>query len=244
VIGWDRANDEFTLGQWLHARIYERRCDLSPDGRYFIYFAMNGRWESRVKGAWTAISQAPYLKALCLWAKGDCWHGGGLFVGRRQYWLNYGHGHEQLEDDSDLTRSASFPWTESYGGECPGVYYIRLQRDDWRLGSIAQDGSGGQITVFDKRVTPQWTLRKLAHATIDHPVGRGCYYDEHELHNNGSGRTLAFPEWEWADVDRSRLAWAEGGRLYVGALDDSGLKDVRCLHDFNDMRFEPIPAPY
>ena len=42
VIGWDRSRDTFEEGQWLKGRIYERRCDLSPDGRHLIYFAMNG----------------------------------------------------------------------------------------------------------------------------------------------------------------------------------------------------------
>jgi hypothetical protein len=42
-IGWDRRNDTFTIGQWLRGRIYERRSDLSPDGKHLIYFAMNGR---------------------------------------------------------------------------------------------------------------------------------------------------------------------------------------------------------
>lgn len=39
VIGWDRSNDTFTLGQWLRGRIYPLRCDLSPSGKYLIYFA-------------------------------------------------------------------------------------------------------------------------------------------------------------------------------------------------------------
>ena len=39
VIGWDLDTDEFTLGQWLYGRIYEYRCDLSPDGKYLLYFA-------------------------------------------------------------------------------------------------------------------------------------------------------------------------------------------------------------
>jgi cytochrome bd-type quinol oxidase subunit 2 len=30
------------VGQWLKGRIYERRSDLSPDGKHLIYFAMNG----------------------------------------------------------------------------------------------------------------------------------------------------------------------------------------------------------
>ena len=41
---WDRKRNTFHMGQWLKGRIYERRCDLSPDGKYLIYFAMNGWW--------------------------------------------------------------------------------------------------------------------------------------------------------------------------------------------------------
>src|SRR5688572_16434106 len=90
TIGWNREDDTFTTGQWLKGRIYERRCDLSPDGRHLIYFAMNGRWSSPSKGAWTAISRAPWLKALTFLPKGDCWNGGGLFVSDREFWLNDG----------------------------------------------------------------------------------------------------------------------------------------------------------
>src|SRR5262245_33339602 len=69
---WDRRHDNFRLDQWLKGYIYERRSDLSPDGKYFIYFAMNGKWHSEAKGAWTAISYVPYLKALAIFPKGDC----------------------------------------------------------------------------------------------------------------------------------------------------------------------------
>ena len=51
---WDRSNYTFKLCQWLRGRIYDRRCDLSPDGKHFIYFAMNGKWGGPVKGLWTA----------------------------------------------------------------------------------------------------------------------------------------------------------------------------------------------
>lgn len=52
---WDRRTDHFRLGQWLRGRIYERRCDLSPDGEHLLYFAMNGKWDGEAKGSWTAI---------------------------------------------------------------------------------------------------------------------------------------------------------------------------------------------
>jgi hypothetical protein len=244
VVGWDRRTDRFTLGQWLYGRIYERRCDLSPDGRHLICFAMNGRWQSKVKGSWTAVSRAPYLKALTLLAKGDCWHGGGLFVSSKEYWVNDGYGHQLLHDDARLRRSTKYPWHESYGGECPGVYYLRLQRDGWTMKRTAPDGSGSDVTLFDKRVGGHWRLRKRAYATLDRPVGRGCYFDRHELWNARTETGIDFPQWEWADVDGGRLVWAEDGKLFAGRVERDGLHGVSQLFDFNPMRFERIEAPY
>jgi hypothetical protein len=99
---WDRTQDRFTLAQWLKGRIYERRSDLSPNGKYMIYFAMNGKSNLETGGSWTAISRAPWLKALVLYGKGDCWHGGGLFTGDRTYWLNDGLGHRLLQNSSEV----------------------------------------------------------------------------------------------------------------------------------------------
>src|SRR5437868_6244224 len=137
---WDRERDKFKLGQWLRGRIYERRCDLSPDGRRFIYFAMNGRWQSETKGSWTAISQVPYLKALSLFAKGDCWHGGGLFLSDREFWLNDGYGHTELKQSSRLCRKPNCRPKDYFGGECLTVYYNRLQRDNWVMAKQEYQG--------------------------------------------------------------------------------------------------------
>jgi hypothetical protein len=242
AIGWDRRSDRFEVGQWLYGRIYERRCDLSPDGKHLIYFAMNGRWGSKARGAWTAISKAPYLRAVALFAKGDCWNGGGLFLSAKEYWLNGGH--EVLHDHSRLRRASKYPWHEGYGGECPGVYYIKLQREGWGMKYTAPDGQGGTVTLFEKRVAPHWMLRKLAHATMSHPVGRGCYFDEHRLWNTRTETALEYPTWEWADVDRSRLVWAADGKLFSGHVGAKGLGSVAQLYDFNPLRFEKLVAPY
>lgn len=244
IVGWDRETDRFKIGQWLYGRIYERRCDLSPDGKHLIYFAMNGRWDSSVKGSWTAISRAPYLRALTLYAKGDCWHGGGLFQSSRKYWLNDGHGHELQLDNADLSKATEYPWHEVYGGECLGVYFIRLQRDGWTMKHTAPDNDGGHISVFEKRVNGHWTLRKLAHATVHHPVGRGVYYDTHELLNSRTEEVIPCDSWEWAEVDGGRLVWAAQGMLHSGHLGAKGLTGAKVLLDFNSMQFERIRAPY
>ncbi len=95
--------------------------------------------------------------------------------------MNDGFGHEVREDDRRLRRVTEYPWHEHYGGECPGVYYVRLQRDGWRMKHTAPDGEGGQVTVFEKRLDHHWILRKRAHATLSHPVGRGVCFDTHQL---------------------------------------------------------------
>lgn len=137
-IGWDRRKDTFTTGQWLRGRIYERRSDISPDGKHLIYFAMNGRWTSETGGSWTAISKAPYLKAMTLLGKGDCWHGGGLFLTNTRYWLNDGYGHKSLLVSYRFTRDETWQPSAYYGGECLHVYFNRLQRDGWTLPQISR----------------------------------------------------------------------------------------------------------
>lgn len=237
---WDRNRNSFKLGQWMRGRIYERRCDVSPDGRHFIYFAMNGRWQSETKGSWTAISRAPYLKAVSLFAKGDCWHGGGLFVSNREFWLNDGYGHKQLKSTPSVRRKLDAQPDDSYGGECLTVYYNRLQRDGWTMRDKEYQGA----TLFEKKLPKGWLLRKLAFAEIGAPPGRGCYWDAHELRHDSTGVILAYPEWEWADLVDGRLIFAAEGKLCEARLGRGNLLGEKLLHDFNDMKFTAIAAPY
>lgn len=240
TIGWDRKLGKFKLGQWMRGRIYERRCDLSPDGHLFIYFAMNGHWDSETKGSWTAISRAPYLKAISLYAKGDCWHGGGLFLADHEFWLNDGHGHVQLTASNKLLRNPDGRPPDYFGGECLTVYYNRLQRDGWVMRKEEYQGAA----LFEKALPKSWTLRKLAFAEIGAPPGRGCYWDAHELWQKATNTTLVFPEWEWADYADGRLYFAVAGQLWMAQLGRGKLTNEKLLHDFNDMEFQAIAAPY
>jgi hypothetical protein len=237
---WNRQRDTFKLGQWLRGRIYERRCDLSPDGKHLIYFAMNGKMESETKGAWTAISRVPYLKAVSLFAKGDCWNGGGLFLSDREFWLNDGYGHVPMQQASNLRRKVDGQPSDYFGGECLTIYYNRLQRDGWVIHEQEDHG----VTLFEKKLPKSWVLRKLAYAGIEHPVGRGCYWDTHELRQETTNTILAFPEWEWADFVDGRLVFAVKGKLCSARLGRGKIISEKVLHDFNDMKFEAITAPY
>jgi hypothetical protein len=149
IFAWDRKKNTFEMSQWLKGRIYERRSDISPSGRYWIYFAMNGKWNSETQGAWTTISRAPWLKALSLFTKGNCWKGGGLFLDDKTFWLN-GCEHGELFASTEIRREDSYNPPHQYGGECPNVYYNRLQRDGWTLTNKIEKEKWNIATIFQK----------------------------------------------------------------------------------------------
>jgi hypothetical protein len=242
TVGWDRTADTFETGQWLRGRIYERRADLSPDGRHLIYFARGGRRHQETKGSWTAISRTPWLNAVTLFGKGDCWQGGGLFTSNTKYWLNGCH--FVVRESREVSEDEQYRPEGGFGAECPGVYYPRLLRNGWTLEMKAGPGRVAHCTVFTRELPHGWLLRKFAYADARHPPGSGCYWDEHELEHPGRKALLALPGWEWADLDGRRLVWAEKGILSAASMTPSGPKDAKALHDFNGMQFERREAPY
>jgi hypothetical protein len=91
LIRWDTSDDRFESGPWFHGRIYERRCDLSPNGELFVYLASKRNWRPRADeytDTWTALSRPPQLKAIALWPKGHAWDGGGWFKTDAELRLN------------------------------------------------------------------------------------------------------------------------------------------------------------
>lgn len=242
TIGWNRATDTFTLGQWLKGRLFPYRSDLSPSGKWLIYFAMGRRSQT-----YTAVAKAPYLKALDFYAKGDAWNGGGLFLSEKRYWLNEAsplrHRGDQFKHTAlDVTRQ--YKGKETCMGECPGVYFSRLDRDGWVQGTPIELGKKHSIVPFQKRVNAHWSLIKQFHSSLDHPVGKGVYYDTHQLIDKVSGEVCDFPDWEWADVDKNRLVWAEHGKLMAARVNSRGLETPQELYDFNSMVYEERIAPY
>lgn len=253
TIGWDRATDTFTMGQWVRARVYERKCDLSPDGQHFAYFAMPHRG-GLAYGTYTAISRAPYLKAVSLYEGCGTWSQGGFFTGRGEVRMLDSGG--PVQDTGEVrTHGSARAWARSLldlvtGRHCDPawllastVYEARLLRDGWRKVS----SSGGQwpaLVTWEKELPFGWTLRKLSHSQYSPKPGRGVYWEEHELVGGAPRQTLTYPDWEWADLDRHRVVYASRGCLWAIEPEPGGLGKATCLHDFNGMVFEPIAAPY
>ena len=92
LIRWRMDRNTFEPGAWLHGRIYEEKCNLSPDGELLVYFCHGGAYRSGYTDSWTAVSRAPWLHALALWPQGTTYGGGGQFLGNRKLVLQSGTG--------------------------------------------------------------------------------------------------------------------------------------------------------
>lgn len=61
---WDLTTGHYEPGAWFHGRLFPRRSDLSPDGRYLCCFAHDpkARWEHG--DSYVVVSRLPWLSAL------------------------------------------------------------------------------------------------------------------------------------------------------------------------------------
>ncbi len=228
TIGWDRRTDEFTLGQWFKGRIDRHCCNLSPDGKHFIYLARKGGPNSETGGAWTALSKAPYLKAIGLWALGKSTYGcfGGHFIDNNRYWIQ---GYEkELRSPDNLVRADQHPYSDHAVCHCSELY-----SGGWKWIDEKDAKRLNALYGFQKRVSIDWILRKSS----------GDFTD-YELVDTFTGKIQRFPDWEWADMDGERLVWCEKGKLWAAGVDETGLINSKVLYDFNPMVFEPRVAPY
>lgn len=76
---WDLAQNYYEPGAWFHGRIFPRRSDLSPDGRWLCYFADKpvSTWEHGQ--TYIAVSKLPWLTALQAWGTCGTWTRGYVF---------------------------------------------------------------------------------------------------------------------------------------------------------------------
>ena len=239
---WDRKNDTFETGQWFHGRVYERRCDLSPDGQFFIYFAAkHGRRpdDDDVGEAWTAISRPPYFTALALWRNLGSWYGGGVFDTDRHVLLDVTCDKEPHPDfppqglTFDVCPADSAPWEQ------------RLLRDGWRLVERGFDPRThrrvGEREIWEK--SSEQSGIKLCRQIEDVDFTRfgGPYGDTFWLEAAEDLVPLVDAAWADWDADR-RLVVVRDGRLYGVTVDGAEVLETE-LFDFNPFGPEEIGPP-
>lgn len=250
LIKWNTKTDTFEAGQWFHGRIYERRCDLSPDGSLLIYFAqkISARTmkDKEYTYAWTAISKPPYLTALALWPKADCWDGGGLFHSDKAVQLNHMRGAKPHPNHKPPGWLHIAPKTTGRGEDDP-IFSERLDRDGWTL---------KQEEKLENRGYPKWyrtiqpevrekksrNLKQLLRLTRS--FERLTYTEEFSVISGKKSQSKTIPRASWADWDQSgRLIFARDGKVFAGQLYDSGTWKETELADLNSSRPQPMPSP-
>ena len=212
---WDRKKDSFSLGQWMRGRIEIETCDLSPDGEHVLYTA--GRYVDGASQGWTVVSRTPYLKAVAYYPRR--W-AGGWFLNTRDYCVPRGSLDADDRESPEVRRVEADP-------PMPSLYAARLVRAGWAIEDLRAQ-FGGRME-FVRPAGAGWNLR--------HHLRGGYRLNCGELVADTLG-------WDWADMDDKRLVWTVKGCLWAGLMRKDGIEQIRLLHDFNGMQFEPLAAPY
>ncbi len=252
---WHRRRDEFEPGQWLAGRVYERRCDLSPDGSLLVYFAATYR---QPYPTYTVVSRPPYFTALALFPKDDAWGGGGLFSGPRRLLLNHRAPAEmKLAPGFRLPKRLSVePLGErSGGGEDSPIEDMRRERDGWRLvqeGGEHKHGRAAPLWIeYDPpRVHARHHPRskdirlEVRLAGIKEAAGP-WYVHDHAVVAHGR-QIEVYAHSDWADWDTNGdLLLARDGALWRASVDvrTGVVGALTQLIDLNAETFSRVPPP-
>ncbi len=212
---WDTQRDQFEKGQWFHGRICPGKCDLSPDGKLFLYFGGKWRASARSRGydnVWTAISRPPYLTALALWPTNSTWEGGGVFV-------------------DNLTVDLGVCIPKHHPKHPPGPLHIVVADPpvevSWHIGWQAVPGEPrlGQY----RKACGECALGRDTRLHLP-SRSRTVYY----LYRDAVD-PIAWFEAHWADWDQcGRLVAAAGGRILTARLTKDDHLRWRQLTDLHD----------
>jgi hypothetical protein len=249
LVKWDTENDTFQTGQWFHGRIYERRCDLSPNGSLLIYFAqkisprtLNDR---EFTHTWTAISKPPYLTALALWPKGQSWDGGGLFKNDKAVLLNHEKEVAQSHPNHQPGRLHVTLMDCHFGGDEP-IFSQRLERDGWMLKQAWKRES--RKTPYQFRTVQPEIREKLNGSQfirLTRSVELNDYLPEFSVVSQRGSPITTIERATWADWDqKGRLVFARDGCIFRGQVEIDGSIAERKLLDLNAEKPTSRVAPH
>lgn len=252
LIKWNTQDDTFEMGQWFKGRIYERRCDLSPDGRYFLYFAskFNKKTVSDSQGytyAWTAVSKPPYLTALALWPKGDCWHGGGMFIDNNSIQLNHQPEKAIPHPNHQPPRTWKIHPTPNASGEDEPIHFQQLTHFyGWQEEqSLQADFNRKQgFTTKKPQLLVKLNRKYKSHLVRQFTINGDESTESYFLQHTKTNALIPLPETDCARWDqRGRLVFVQNGRLYTGKPQEDGTLWSKEIANFNDHQPETIDSP-
>jgi hypothetical protein len=249
LIQWNTLTDEFQAGHWFHGRLYERRADLSPNGSLLIYFAqkisVRSLKDHEYTYAWTAVSKPPFLTALALWPKGDCWHGGGSFVNNKTILLNHKREASKAHP-KHKPKGLKVILKDNVRGEDDPIFSERLERDGWKLEQEWKVENKGFPLLY---VTLQPEIREKLNPGGTHTIrltrsiSTLDYSEEFCVTDIKRSILKQLDRASWADWDQQgRLIFAQDGKLYAGLINNAQISE-KVLIDLNASKPISFPAP-
>ena len=225
LISWNLKDDSFTFGQWFHGRIFERRSDLSPSGKYLLYFAGDWRRKRREFGpTWTAISRPPYYTALALWQEMGTWGGGGTFI----------EDHHVVLSSGDLTLAPGYTLPKKFkiGPREP-------KRSPWRFEDLAirTERDYGDLNICHRNAGEN---RLLINAR-----DKATWKQEYLFIREGD-RDILLENCQCLEADhQGRTLIAVAGKLYVLSQNTtfSSIDELNHIADFNENKPAEVPCP-
>lgn len=218
---WQLNGDRFERGQWLRGRVYPERCDLSPNGKLLVYFAM------RRGHTWSAVARPPFFTPLAVWEESGTWGGGGVWVANHALHLR--------TNPACLTLDPKYTLP-------PG-----LDLGCWRGGSLDVVRDGWHIDKA-RLLKPHPKLAQLFLERVDwDDPGRSPTLPKrpyrYQLHDAKKRTTVDLGPFSWADWDREELVYTYGSQVLRAGMSGRQLEAGRVLVDLANDRFAGMPPP-
>jgi hypothetical protein len=235
---WHTDTDAVEHGQWLRARVYASRCDLSPDGSLFCYFVHKGSGGPDIDvDSWAAVSRPPWFTALALWKAGTTYFAGGYFPDDRSLMIGYTLASPDIGTlPAWLGRVNEPPYIDRTPDWTSRTVMVnRLLRDGWSPSTTAGDPGASW-----ERVQPRG--RDVLVQAPGSAADLSTYGGRDVFHYTRRSPTGEFPLGvaTWCDWDHGgRLVIARDGRLCGLSVDG----EQTLIEDFNGQAPDPQPSP-
>jgi hypothetical protein len=234
---WDLDALRYEPGAWLRGRLFPRRSDLSPDGRWLCYFAHKptARWEHGE--AYVAVSRLPWLTALHAFATCGTWTRGYHFA-------------RDSESDATLApplAGAPIPYALR---STPAVQFETERRRGWEEAPDSPPRAPGD--AWDQHRNARMQKRQPGGErllTVESLGWAGGEFGSHQAVDGlrvryaleVDGNLTVLDDLQWADWDSAGrlLAATRAGALQVRVLGPAGMATI-----FSEdlTRFEPEPV--
>ena len=234
---WDLGERRYEAGAWLGGRIFPRRSDLSPDGRFLCYFAHkpSATWEHGE--AYVALSKVPWLTALHAFRTCGTWTRGYYFT-------------EADDDENPAETNLPIP----YGlRSIPVIQFANERRRGWEEATDSPPRDPGDAWDERRNVRIQkrqpsgdrlLCVESLGRAGGEFGVDQAVDGLRVSYWLEVSGEIQLLNHLQWADWDREGhlLVATRSGQLQVWKLDGDG-SEVLFEEDLSVSEPNPIPAP-